>query len=315
MKRISVVIALVILFGSCKSNKNNFDASGTFEAVETIVSAEANGKILEFNVEEGQQLSKDSIVGQIDPTNIGLQKEEVISSLNALKEKMVDAAPQVKLLQSQLSVQRSQLQNLQHEQKRTQNLLKLDAATPKQLDDINAQIDVVQKQIGVTQQQINVQTSNIATQNRSVLSEGGPLQKRAEQLQYLQNKTSIINPVSGVVLTKYAEEFEVTAPGKPLYKIADLSTIILRAYITGDQFSQIKLNQKVTVLADNGSDNYKEYKGTIEWISDNAEFTPKTIQTKDERANLVYAIKIRVKNDGYLKIGMYGEVVFNKVEN
>ncbi|MEO6288287.1 MAG: HlyD family efflux transporter periplasmic adaptor subunit, partial [Ginsengibacter sp.] len=264
MKRISVVIALVILFGSCKSNKNNFDASGTFEAVETIVSAEANGKILEFNVEEGQQLSKDFIVGYIDPTNIGLQKEEVISSINALKEKTVDAAPQVKLLQSQLSVQRSQLQNLQHEQKRTQNLLKLDAATPKQLDDINAQIEVVQKQVGVTQQQINVQTSNIATQNRSVLSQGGPLQKRVEQLQYLQNKTSIINPLRGVVLTKYAEQFEVTAPGKPLYKIADLSTIILRAYITGDQFSQIKLNQKVTVLADNGSDNYKEYKGTIE---------------------------------------------------
>ncbi len=311
MKKISVIITLVIVFTSCKNNKNNFDASGTFEAVETIVSAEASGKILQFNIEEGQQLAKDSEIGYIDPMDLGLQKEQVISSINALHKKTSDAAPQLKLLKSQLHVQQSQLQNLQHEQKRTQNLLRLDAATPKQLDDINAQIDVAQKQIDVTQQQMNVETSAISTQNRSILSESEPLQKRADQLQYLENKTKIKNPVPGVVLTKYAQEYEVTAPGKPLYKIADLSTIILRAYITADQFSKIKLNQKVKVLADDGANKYKEYEGIIEWMSDKAEFTPKTIQTKDERANLVYAIKIRIKNDGYLKIGMYGEVKFS----
>lgn len=310
MKKITIILTL-LFFISCKNNKNEFDASGTFEAVETIVSAEASGKILQFNVKEGQQLAKDSMVGYIDPVNIGLQKEEVISSINALKKKTTDVAPQVKLLQTQLSVQRSQLQHLQHEQQRTQNLLKQDAATQKQLDDMNAQVDVAKKQIDVTQQQINVQQNNIATQNRSILSESQPLQKRAEQLQYQENKTKIINPVQGVVLTKYAEEYEVTAPGKPLYKIADLSTIILRAYVTGNQFANIKLNQSVKVLVDDGTNNYRQYTGTIEWISDKAEFTPKTIQTKDERANLVYAIKIRVKNDGYLKIGMYGEVKFS----
>ncbi len=309
MKKIAIICTF-IFFASCKNNKNDFDASGTFEAVETIVSAEANGKILQFNVEEGQHLSKDSMVGYIDPVNIALQKEQVTSSIKALQKKTFDVGPQVKLLKSQLSVQRSQLQNLRHEQKRVENLLKADAATPKQLDDMNAEIDVIQKQIAVTQQQINVQENNVSTQNRSILSEGDPLQKRAEQLQYQEDKTKIINPVAGVVLTKYAEEYEVTAPGKPLYKIADLSTIILRAYVTGDQFASIKLNQTIKVLVDDGTGKYKQYTGTIEWISDKAEFTPKTIQTKDERANLVYAIKIRVKNDGFLKIGMYGEVKF-----
>lgn len=309
MKKIAIICTF-IFFVSCKNNKNDFDASGTFEAVETIVSAEANGKILQFNVEEGQHLSKDSMVGYIDPVNIALQKEQVTSSIKALQKKTFDVGPQVKLLQSQLSVQKSQLQNLQHEQKRIENLLRADAATPKQLDDMNAQIDLVQKQIAVTQQQINVQENTVSTQNRSILSEGDPLQKKAEQLQYQEDKTKIINPVAGVVLTKYAEEYEVTAPGKPLYKIADLSTVILRAYVTGDQFASIKLNQTIKVLVDDGTGKYKQYTGTIEWISDKAEFTPKTIQTKDERANLVYAIKIRVKNDGFLKIGMYGEVKF-----
>ena len=311
MKKIAVGFCILVIIASCNGKKNEFDSSGTFEAVETIVSAEAAGKILEFNVQEGQQLSKDSIVGRIDPVNIALQKEQVTSSIDALRKKTMDVQPQVRLLEQQLAVQKSQLENLLHEQQRTENLVKADAATPKQLDDIKAQVDVARKQIGVTQQQINVQKNNISTQNSSILSESGPLQKKAEQLQYQQDKTKIINPVTGIVLTKYAEEFEVTAPGKPLYKIANLSTITLRAYVTGDQFASIKLNQQVKVLVDDGSGNYKQYAGTIEWISDKAEFTPKTIQTKDERANLVYAIKIKVKNDGYLKIGMYGEVKFS----
>jgi len=169
----------------------------------------------------------------------------------------------------------------------------------------------LKRQMDVTAQQIKVQLNNTSTQNRSILSEQPSLQKRVAQLQDQLQRSNVINPLSGTVLTKYAQAGEVTAAGKALYKIADLSTLKLRAYITGDQLSQIKLNQLVKVLVDNGAKEYKNYTGTISWISDKAEFTPKTIQTKDERANLVYAIKIDVKNDGYLKIGMYGEVVLN----
>jgi HlyD family secretion protein len=214
----------------------------------------------------------------------------------------------VELLQNQLAVQQSQLSNLLHEKTRIENLIKADAATGKQLDDMNAQIDVARKQLNVTQQQINVQRNNIATQNRGILSEADPLKKRVAQLQDQAQKANIINPVAGTVISKYAEQGEVTAAGKALYKIADLSSLNLRAYITGIQLPQIKLGQAVKVLIDDGEKKYKEYSGMITWISDKAEFTPKTIQTKEERANLVYAVKIKVKNDGFLKIGMYGEV-------
>jgi HlyD family secretion protein len=190
--------------------------------------------------------------------------------------------------------------------------LKQDAATAKQLDDIDAQIDVVKKQMSVTQQQINVQKNNVGTQNRGILSQGKPLEKKAAQIQDLLNKSNITNPINGTVITKYAEEGEMVSPGKAIYKIADLSVLTLRAYITGSQLSQVKLGQQVTVLVDDGAKKNKEFPGTITWISDKAEFTPKTIQTKDERANLVYAMKVKVRNDGYLKIGMYGEVAWRR---
>jgi len=302
-------ISTLILL-SCNGKDSKFDATGTFEADEVIVSSELSGKILRFDVEEGQSFSKDSIVGIVDAENISLQKEQMEASIQALSEKTADVTPQVKLLENQLAVQQSQLNNLLHEKTRIENLLKDDAATGKQLDDINAQVDVARKNINVTQQQINVQRNNIATQNRSILSEGKPLEKRVAQLDDQLKKANIINPVNGTVITKYAEAGEITSPGKALYKIADLSTMILRAYITGTQLSQVKLNQAVKVLVDDGKDKYKELSGTITWISDKAEFTPKTIQTKDERANLVYAMKVKVKNDGFLKIGMYGEVQF-----
>ena len=230
------------------------------------------------------------------------------ASIQALNEKTSDVSPQVKLLEDQSMVQESEFYNMMNEKTRIENLLKQDAATSKQLDDINAQIDVVKKQMSVTKQQIDVQKNNIATQNRSILSEGKPMEKRVAQLQDQLKKSNIVNPINGTVITKYAEEGEFTSSGKALYKIADLSTINLRAYVTGTQLSQIKLGQPVKVLVDNGPDKYKEYSGTITWISEKAEFTPKTIQTKEERANLVYATKIKVKNDGLLKIGMYGEV-------
>ncbi len=311
MKQI-VFIALIAIsvLTACKNGNGNADASGTFEANEVIVSAESSGKLTSFTVEEGQLIAKDSVVGTVDATNISLQKEQVESSIQALGEKTVDVSPQVKLLEDQLAVQQSQLNNLLHEQGRIQNLLKQDAATGKQLDDINAQIDVAKRSMNVTRQQIQVQQSNVATQNRSILSEGKPLQKRVAQLEDQLKKTTIVNPIAGTVLTKYAEQGEITSAGKALYKIADLSTITLRAYITGTQLSQVKLGQAVKVLVDDGAKKYKEFTGTITWISDKAEFTPKTIQTKEERANLVYAMKIKVKNDGYLKIGMYGEVKF-----
>jgi HlyD family secretion protein len=309
-KKTLLVAAIGIMLTACNRNEKNYDASGTFEADEVIVSSELSGKILSFSVSEGDTVSKDRVVGLIDAQNLSLQKEQVDASIQALSNKTADSGPQVQLLQNQIAVQQSQLTNLLHEQARVENLLKADAATGKQLDDINSQIDLAKKQIGVTQQQINVQKNNIATQNRGILSEAKPLSKRAAQINDQLQRASIVNPVSGTVLTKYAEAGEMTAAGKALYKIADLSTMTLRAYITGTQLSQVKLNQQVKVLVDDGAKKYKEFAGTITWIADKAEFTPKTIQTKDERANLVYAVKIKVKNDGYLKIGMYGEVKF-----
>jgi HlyD family secretion protein len=309
---VTLISATTLLFVACNRNGQKFDASGTFEVDEVIVSVEQTGKILSFNVNEGQTIPKENVVGIIDAENLSLQKEQIQASIQALHDKTSDVLPQVKLLQEQLAVQQSQLSNLQHERTRIENLLKQDAATGKQLDDINSQIDVLQRQMDVTRQQINVQRTNTNTQNRSVLSEKKPLEKRVEQLSEQIGKAQIINPVSGTVITKYAEAGEVTSAGKALYKIANLDTLTLRAYITGTQLPQIKLNQTVKVMIDSGAKAYREYPGIITWVSDKAEFTPKTIQTKEERANLVYAIKVRVKNDGYLKIGMYGEVMFAK---
>lgn len=311
MKRITIFApAALLLLASCGSKNSHFDASGTFEVNEVIVSSELSGKILRFQVEEGMSIPKDSAVGLLDAENIALQKEQVEANIDALSDKTMDAGPDIKLLQDQLVVQQAQLDNLLLEQRRIQNLVKEDAATGKQLDDINSQVDVARKNLLVTQQQINVKKNNVATQNRSVLSESKPLEKRKAQLDDQLKKAAIINPVTGTVITKYAEEGEITAAGKALYKIADLSVMTLRAYISGAQLSEVKLGQTVHVLVDDGASKYKEFSGVITWISDKAEFTPKTIQTKDERANLVYAVKISVKNDGYLKIGMYGEVKF-----
>ena len=295
----------------CNLNNQQSDASGTFEVDEVIVSSEVPGKILSLNLEEGSVLAKDSIVGMIDSVPFELQKAQVEATIGALQQKTMDVKPQIKLLQDQILVQKAQLNNALYEKSRIERLIKADAATTKQLDDYNTQIDVLQKQIAVTEQQIKVQETTTGTQNSSVLSESKPLHRSVAQIEDQLKRTNIKNPVAGTVLTKYAMAGEVTAAGKALYKIADVSVITLRAYITGTQLSQIKLNQQVKVLVDSNANKFREYPGVITWISDKAEFTPKTIQTKDERANLVYAIKIHVKNDGLLKIGMYGEVKFN----
>lgn len=299
-----------LLIFSCTNKTFQHDASGTFETDEVIVSSEESGKLTSFIVEEGDVLKKDCVVAHIDAVPINLQQEQVQASIDALNQQLVDPQPHIKLLQDQLDVQQQQMDKLLTEKQRTENLVNAGAATTKQLDDVNSQIDVLQKQMKVTQQQIDVEKNQIATQNRSILSQAKPLQKQIAALKNRESKTDVVNPITGTVLTKYAMEGEIVNAGKPLYSIADISTIILKVYITGEQLPQVKLGQQVKVYIDSTGGSFKEYSGVVSWISDKAEFTPKTIQTKEERANLVYAIKIRVKNDGYLKIGMYGEVSF-----
>ncbi len=316
--------SILFLFTACEKKKENFDASGTFEATEIIVSAEATGKILDLKIQEGQQLKKGEAVGAIDPLSIELQKEQIQASMGALTEKSNDATPQVNVLNEQISTQRNQIAVqkqqmivLQKEQSRLEKLVKAEAATPKQLDDLNGQMDVLKKQIeasessiSIFEKQIMAQKAGVSIQNRGILSEKAPLEKRVKQLDEQLARTKITSPIDGTVLSKYAEIGEITAAGKALYKIADMSELTLRAYITGSQLPQVKINQTVKVLIDDGKDKYREMQGTVTWVSDKAEFTPKTIQTKDERANLVYAMKVKVKNDGALKIGMFGEVKF-----
>jgi HlyD family secretion protein len=312
MKYRNFIAALSSLafLSACSSSQLKHDAAGIFEADEVIVSSELGGKILHFKVNEGDLLKKDSVVAIIDALPVSLQQQQLEASVKALSEKTQNVEPQIKLLKEQIAVQETQLANLLHEKSRIESLIKADAATTKQLDDINFQIETAKKQISVTQQQIAVQINNVQTQNRAILSETNPLQKQIAQLRDKGQRASITNPLDGTVLTKYAMEGEITSAGKALYKVADLSTLILRTYISGTQLSEIKLGQTVKVFIDEGEKKYKEYSGTITMISNKAEFTPKTIQTKDERANLVYAVKVLVKNDGYLKIGMYGEIQF-----
>ena len=301
---------MIVLATSCSQKKIDTDASGVFESDEVIVSAEQNGKILSFPIQEGDTLAKGAKIGNIDMSNTMLQKQQVQATIAALHDKTTNPLPQTELVERQLAVQESQLAQQLRERTRTENLLKADAATQKQLDDINSTIDQLQKQIAVSKQQIALDKSNIATQNRTVYSEQAPLEKSVAQIQDNIDKGQIINPIKGTVLTKYALEGEMTTMGKALYKIANLDTLTLRAYVTGSQLTQVKLGQTVKVYSDEGANQYREYPAEVYWISDKSEFTPKTIQTRDERANLVYAVKIHVKNDGYLKLGMYGEVKF-----
>ncbi len=309
-KHILVLIsAAFVLAYSCR-NKFTSDASGSFETEEVIVSAEQTGRILSLTINEGDLVEKNATIGQIDVTNDRLKAEQVEASIKALQEKTSNPQEQIDLIKRQLNVQQAQMNQLQKEKTRISNLLRADAATQKQLDDINASIDQLARQTEVTRQQLNVNVTNINTQNRSILSERAPLEKNIAQIKNQISKGEIISPIKGTVLTKYAYEGEMTAAGKALFKIANLDNMVLKAYVSGMQLPQIKIGQTVKVLIDNGKDGFKEYRGTITWIASKSEFTPKTIQTKDERTNLVYAIKVKVKNDGYLKIGMYGEVKF-----
>lgn len=308
-------VILTVIISSCGGSKPDYDASGNFEADEVIVSAEQNGQILSFPLQEGTQINAGQIVGQLDVTIPTLQKEQVQASIEALSQKTQNPIPQTQLVERQLMVQEAQLQQQYRERARTENLVKSDAATQKQLDDINALIVQMERQLSVTRQQLKLNNSNTATQNRSILSEKAPLEKNLAQLDEQVRKGQIINPVTGTVLSKYAYQGEIATIGKPLYKIANIDTLYLKAYVTGTTLPSIKLGQQVNVRIDQGKKAYKSYQGVITWIADKSEFTPKTIQTKNERANLVYAIKIRVKNDGFLKLGMYGEMLIDKKQS
>ena len=319
-----ILLAAIFALSSCNNSDDNYDASGTFEADELMVTAKANGTILQLNVEEGQQLTINEKVGEINPKNVELQKEQVLASMDAIEQKTNSALPQIQVLQSQISGQsanvsvlQEQLQNAVRERNRTANLVANDAATKKQLDDANGQIKVIQKQIAaaqsqlsILQQQISTTKENVSIQNRAILSERKPTQKKVEQIDEQLKNNTIESPISGMVLTKYLNQGEFATVGKPIFKMANLEVMTLKTFVTGDQLPQIKIGQQVKVLIDAGEGKTKELPGTIYWISSKAEFTPKTIQTKNERANLVYAVKIHVKNDGYLKIGMYGDVKF-----
>lgn len=312
MKQLSILAISIVLF-ACNTNKKDFDAAGNFEADEVIVSAQQNGTLLSFNVTEGQQLTLNETVGQIDVELQKLQKQQAEATISAIQQKTVTPSAQVNVAKSQLAAQQAQMATLEKERRRLQTLVNADAAPRKQLDDLDAQVTQLQKQMAVTREQIALYNSNAATQNRSILSEQGPVSKTAAQIQYQINKGQIVNPLQGIVLTRYAMQGEMATVGRPLYKIASLDTLNLKAYITGEQLPKVKLGDRVKVRIDDGNKGYKNYIGNITWISSKSEFTPKTIQTKNERENLVYAIKVRVKNDGYLKIGMYGETIFNSL--
>ena len=292
---ISTVILL--LMGSCENGGNQFDASGAFEAEEVIISAEAMGRIMELNIEEGQILKTGQVIGYVDSTQLFLKKKQLEAQIEAVMSNKPNVSVQLSALQKQLNA-------ATNERKRIENLLKADVATQKQLDDVNTQIEVIKSQMSALKSTLSNSTDNI-NKNASTLS------VQIEQINDQLEKCKIVNPMAGTVLTKYAMANEMGSPGKPIYKIADLSSIILRVYVSGNQLPEIKLNQKVKVNTDDGQGGFNESEGTITWINNKAEFTPKTIQTKDERANMVYAVKVKVKNDGRYKIGMYGELMFN----
>lgn len=289
-------IGLAVALTACNSNNGDYDASGIFETTEVIVSAKASGEIKELNIEEGQTVSQFKPLGYIDTLQLSYQKEQLQASRHATDSKVLSTDRQIASIRQQIAIQ-------QRERARFENLVKANAATQKQLDDINYQIQVLEKQLAATSEQIN--SSNSSLQNQS-----SGIEAQLSQINDRIFNSLIISPINGTVLTKYAEKGEYAAPGKALFKVADVKDMKLRAYVTADQLTGLKIGQDVKVYADQGKSGRKEYPGTITWISDKAEFTPKTIQTRDERANLVYAVKISVKNDGMIKDGMYGDVKF-----
>ncbi len=282
---------------ACSNNKTDYDASGIFESTEVIVSSQVSGQLMEFTVTEGQQLQAHSYLGYVDTTQLYFKKQQLMASRTAVSSRSTSVPRQIASLKEQIATQKRELA-------RFGNLVKLNAANQKQVDDIQSQLSVLEKQLAA-------QTELLVNNNQGISGESTALESQIAQIEDQLLKSRITSPIQGTVLTKYAEQGEFTAPGKALFKVSDMQQMYLRAYITSDQLTQLKQGQPVTVYADFGEDKMRTYPGTISWIADKAEFTPKTIQTRNERANLVYAVKIAVTNDGYLKNGMYGEVKFN----
>lgn len=289
-----LILILPLLFAGCSDGSGDFDACGQIEAVDVVVSAESNGKIISLDVPEGAVLAKGECVGVIDSVQIYLQKMELISRKQNAVSRIVD-------IKKQLAPQKSRLENLMVDKERYVNLLAKDAGTQKQVDDIEFQI-------AVSKGEIDAQTQTYQNNNSGVESELAMYDVQIAQKEDMLRKCRIVSPVAGTVLTRYVEEGETITSGKPIFRIADMNDVYVRAYFSTSQLADIKLGSKVKVYPDDGSDKLKEYEGTVTWISEQAEFTPKNIQTRDDRADLVYAVKISIANDGYLKLGMYAYV-------
>ena len=292
--KILILLLLASLITSCKNDEKQSDAFGNFEADKTFISAEAMGKILEFRIEEGDIIKKDEIIGQIDTLDLYYKKLQLKSQIEAVAANFIE-------INSQLEVQKQQLENIEIQKNRTAKLHKEKAATQQQLDNINGQYNIAEKQIVAIESKRNALNKQIEA-----------MRNQLKEIELNISKCTIVNPVTGSILNKLAMKGEMAMPGKPLYSLADLTYLNLKAYISGSQLSKIKLGENINVLIDGPDNSLLEKEGKLIWISSSSEFTPKTIQTREERVNLVYAIKVRVENgDGSLKIGMPGELVFN----
>jgi HlyD family secretion protein len=292
MKKVLITTSIILTLFSCSSNKDKPDAYGTFEATEVTVSSQANGKILYLKVEEGQVIDSGVLVGVVDTMDLVLKKSQV-------KEQQLATAARRDDLAAQIDVLEQNKKNVMVDQARVERMLKDGAATQKQIDDIHASLNLIDKQIASVHSQYSSLDAQVST-----------FTKQADQIDKSIADAHLVNPIKGTVLTKFAEPNEVTTFGKPVYKIADLTSLDLRVYVSGAQLPYIRIGQKVEVAYDKDESTNSKTEGIVTWISETAEFTPKTIQTKEERVNLVYAAKVRVKNDGTLKIGMPGEIRF-----
>ncbi len=291
MKKTLLLLIIISIFASCDENINKADANGNFESNATTISAENVGKLLSFTINEGEKINEDIVVGIIDTTQLHLKKELVKASYGSIVSQSKSVLSQIDVLNEQLEIQNTNLN-------RIKKMFSEGSATQKQLDDIQGQVNVTKQQI-----------TSVKAQNASVLSKIISLDVQIKQIEDQISKCIITNPIYGTVLVKYVEPFEFVAPGKPLYQIQNMDKLVLKAYVIEPQLTQIKIGQKVKVAVDSNNGEIT-FEGEITWISAQAEFTPKIIQTKDERRNLVYAIKINVVNDGSLKIGMPASVYF-----
>lgn len=310
MKQIFLLASIAFIMLSCGNNEKEYDATGTFEATEVTVSAKASGELKMFSVTEGESVKGNQTVGFIDSYQLRQKQDELTAAELQLDANIAATDSRQLDLQKQLASISQQITNAQYEQKRFAELVKDGAVPRKQLDDINNQIKVLQRQFEATKDQIHSNNLSLNEQARAIKAQRQGVEAQKRQLDDQINNTKILAPIAGTVLEKYVEQGEFVTVGKPLFKVANIHQMYIRAYITSVQLKNIKIGQKVKVMADYGNNQKKQYNGTIIWISNRSEFTPKTILTDDERTDLVYAVKIQFRNDGYVKIGMYGEVKF-----